>query len=354
MSHKSFNQRQKKILSSFIAGKAYALKDVNMFFSDSESPPSLATLKRDLSSLCEMGYLNLSGYKKSSSYTLSETGIVLCPIDPKEYCDIEIDKRNGNASYNFDLFKNLPSSLFSDDELKQLKYATEKYKSASEGVSEVLRKKELERFIIELSWKSSKIEGNTYSLLDTERLLREGIQAEGHTKEEATMIINHKNAFQYILNDLGGYKVLSVNKIDEIHSILIHQLGVPGGIRNRLVRITGSLYAPLNVRIQIEEALNMLLQRISEMTDPYSKALIALTGIAYIQPFEDGNKRTSRLTANAVLLANELAPLSYRSIDEVSYKEAMLVFYERNSILAIREIFIEQYFFACKNYLVKG
>jgi len=353
MSDKNLTPRQKHILSRIRVGIPYALRDIILFFSDSENSPSVATLKRDLSSLCEMGFLKLSGYKESSSYSLTDKGIIFCPLDAKEYCDIEIDKRNGNRSYSFNLFKSIPPNLFSAEELKQFESATEKYVSAGEGVSEVLRKKELERFIIELSWKSSKIEGNTYSLLDTERLLREGIRAEGHTEEEATMIINHKNAFQYILDDLDCYKEPSIKKIEEIHGILIHQLGVPQGIRNRLVRITGSLYSPLDVHTQIEEAVNTLLQHISRMNDPYSKSLLALLGIAYIQPFEDGNKRTSRLAANAVLLANELAPLSYRSVDEVSYKEAMLVFYERNSIHPIREIFIEQYFFACENYLVK-
>lgn len=166
------------------------------------------------------------------------------------------------------------------------------------------------------------------------------------------MIINHKNAFQYILEDLVSYKDLSIKKIIEIHGILIDKLGVSQGIRNRLVRITGSIYSPLDLQSQIEESLIQLIKKLGSMTDPYSKALLALTGISYIQPFEDGNKRTSRLVANAVLLAHGLAPLSYRSVDEISYKEAILVFYERNSILPIREIFIEQYMFACENYLV--
>jgi Fic family protein len=353
MSHKDLNHRQKLILASFRVGMSYALRDINLFFSDSEDSPSSATLRRDLSALCELGYLKLSGTRKSSSYTLTDMGIIYCPLNAKEYCSTEIDKRNGNKYFNFDFFENMPLALFSREELEKLEHATEKYVSAGVGASEVVRKKELERFIIELSWKSSKIEGNTYSLLDTERLLREGIKAEGHTEEEADMIINHKNAFQYILEDISSYRDLSIAKLDDIHGILIHKLGVSRGIRNRVVRITGSLYSPLEVQSQIVESLDKLIQQVSKMTDPYSKALLTLIGVAYIQPFEDGNKRTSRLLANAVLLAHELAPLSYRSVEEVTYKEAMLVFYERNSILSIKEIFTEQYFFACDNYLVK-
>lgn len=92
---------------------------------------------------------------------------------------------------------------------------------------------------------------------------------------------------------------------------------------------------------------------ISKMRSPYAKAMLALLGISYIQPFEDGNKRTARLAANAVLLAYKCAPLSYRSIDESDYREASLVFYELNSIMPFKKIFISQYEFAAKNYAVK-
>lgn len=352
MSYKSLNSRQKRILTNFSSGVSYALRDINQFFSGPEEPPSPATLRRDLSDLCDLGYLSLKGNRKSSLYNLTVYGLINCPINAKEFCSVEIDKRIGNKTFNFDLFENFSTNLFTDEELKKLEQCTKTYLSAGEDASEVVRKKELERFIIELSWKSSKIEGNTYSLLDTERLLREGIRAEGHSEEEASMIINHKNAFQYILEDLARYKDLSIKKINEIHGIIIDKLGVSQGIRNRLVRITGSIYSPLDLHSQIEESLMQLIKKLASMTDPYSKALLVLAGISYVQPFEDGNKRTSRLVANAVLLAHGLAPLSYRSVDEVSYKEAILVFYERNSILPIREIFIEQYMFACNNYLV--
>ena len=89
------------------------------------------------------------------------------------------------------------------------------------------------------------------------------------------------------------------------------------------------------------------------METPYAKALVSLLGISYIQPFEDGNKRTSRLMANALLMAYGCAPLSYRSVDENAYREATLVFYELNSIVSFKKIFIEQYDFAAHNYSAK-
>jgi Fic family protein len=104
---------------------------------------------------------------------------------------------------------------------------------------------------------------------------------------------------------------------------------------------------------QISEAVESLSAAVSRAETPYAKALVALLGVGYIQPFEDGNKRTSRLMANALLISHSLAPLSYRSVDENDYKEAMLTFYELNTIVPMREIFIGQYEFATKNYAVK-
>ena len=125
------------------------------------------------------------------------------------------------------------------------------------------------------------------------------------------------------------------------------------GIRKSLVGIVGSKYQPLDNVHQITDALDELSRTINAIHDPYAKALVGLLGVSYIQPFEDGNKRTSRLIANALLMAHGLAPLSYRSVDENAYREAILVFYELNSIVPFKKIFIEQYDFAARNYAVK-
>jgi Fic family protein len=119
-----------------------------------------------------------------------------------------------------------------------------------------------------------------------------------------------------------------------------------------MVGITGTKYKPLDNKYQIKEALDSLIKLINSTSDPYSKALITLAGISYIQPFEDGNKRVSRLVSNAILLSKNCAPLSYRNTDENEYKKAMLIFYEKNSLSFIKQIFVEQYLFSTKNYLV--
>lgn len=350
MSDKQLNLRQVEILEFMSWGRDYALRDFLQIFK-SEEAPSPATLRRDLSHLCELNFLILKGNKKSAVYSLTIYGLLNNPINPKRYSAVDLDLRSGSKNFNFELFNKIEKSFFNTDELKKLTDATRKFRLSAEGASEIIRKKETERFIIELSWKSSKIEGNTYSLLDTERLLREGIEAQGHSKEEATMIINHKRAFQYILENLKIYKSPTITQISNIHALLTDELRISSELRNRPVGITGSIYRPLGIVSQIEEAMAELFKTINRLEDNYSKAFILLIGIAYIQPFEDGNKRTSRLSANSVLLAHGCAPLSYRSVDEISYKESMLVFYEKNSIVAIKEIFIDQYIFACENYL---
>jgi len=266
---------------------------------------------------------------------------------------VDPDKRYGQKQFNFELFSEMPTSIMSDEELKNLSEATAKYNKKTKDISPTIQKKELERLVIELSWKSSKIEGNTYTLLDTEKLILENKRAEGHSKEEAQMILNHKDAFNYIHQNSAQFKTVTKKNIEEIHSIIVKDLGVGLGLRSKIVGVTGSIYRPIDNTHQIIDALEKLHEAVSRITTPYEKALIALLGISYIQPFEDGNKRTARLMTNAILFAHNCAPLSYRSIDENDYHEAMLVFYELNSLIPMKNIFIDQYLFAAENYAIK-
>jgi len=350
MSDKNLNLRQEAILRQMRIGEKYALSDIAKLFIEVEKP-SLATLRRDITLLREIGFLKQSGELKSSRYELSTLGALNTPINVHEYCLIDVDKRSGNSKFNFSLFKEIKDNIFSQAEFDILDTATHTFLKKSKGASELLVQKELERFVIELSWKSSKIEGNTYSLLDTERLIKSGLEADGHTKDEATMILNHKKAFDYVKGQANQFKQITLRHIEDIHRILVEGLGVSHGLRKRQVGVTGSNYLPLAIPSQLKEALEDLCTAINGLKDPYSKAFITLIGISYIQPFEDGNKRTARLTANAILMAFNCAPLSYRNVDEVLYRESMLVFYEKNSLVSMRDIFIKQYLFACEQYL---
>lgn len=314
---------------------------------------SLVTVKRILSELAKTGILKISGSGRSTSYALSSAGRIFADTDAKRYASIEPDKRHGMKQYNFDLLSAFPSDIFTDDELGKLEDATGEYKKRTTDLPLAIQKKELERLVIELSWKSSRIEGNTYTLLDTEKLILENKEAPGHGKDEARMILNHKDAFGYIRSHPSQFKTVTRKNLEELHSILIKDLNVNSGLRSKPVGVIGSAYRPLDNIHQITEAVDRLGEAVSRSRQPYAKALLALLGVSYIQPFEDGNKRTSRLMANALLISHSLAPLSYRSVDEEDYRDALLVFYELNSIVPLKKIFVDQYEFAARNYAVK-
>jgi Fic family protein len=208
----------------------------------------------------------------------------------------------------------------------------------------------MERITIELAWKSSQIEGNTYTLLDTDHLIKGGMEAKGKTYEEAIMILNHKKAIEYVFSQSKDFAKLTLRKIEDLHRLLVEGLNVKIGIRNHRVGIASTKYHPLDNEHQIKEALEHLIKLLNGTENPIEKAMIAVLMISYIQPFEDGNKRTARILGNALLLANDYCPLSYRSISEEEYKKAVLLFYEQNSAYYFKEIFINQFKFAVDKY----
>lgn len=210
--------------------------------------------------------------------------------------------------------------------------------------------KEMERLGIDLSWKSSQIEGNTYSLLETERLLTEKEEAKGKSKEEAIMLLNHKDSLKFILQEPDYLETLTVTHIENIHSILTKDLNVDRNIRSRRVGITGTNYRPLDNEFQIREAMRDTCDLINGKSCVFGKALLALVLLSYIQPFADGNKRTARIVSNVILIANKYCPLSFRTVDSIDYKKAMLIFCEQNNIFAFKRIFMEQFEFAVNTY----
>ena len=132
--------------------------------------------------------------------------------------------------------------------------------------------------------------------------------------------------------------------------MLSKELSVDKGIRHRRVGITGTNYHPLDNEFQIREAMHDMCDLINSRTDIFEKALLAIVLLSYIQAFSDGNKRTARITCNAILIANGYCPLSFRSVNSIDYKKAMLIFYEQNNLYAFKQIFIEQFEFAVREY----
>ncbi len=324
----------------------------NEIFKSISKSISYATVKRMISKLMDDNLVAKKGQGRSTKYLISPTYEVLFPIDMVKYFEKEIDERKIKEIFNFQLINETLNgcSIFTAIELEQLNLFQKKFKKNISQLSKIEYQKELERLAIDLSWKSSQIEGNTYSLLETERLLKEKETASGKTKEEAVMLLNHKEAIDFVIKNPDYITPLSVPKIEDIHRLLIKGLDVDKNIRKRRVGISGTNYKPLDNEFQISEALSSMCKLVNSKENVFEKALLLLLLISYIQPFADGNKRTARIVSNAVLMNYSYCPISFRTVDSIEYKKAMLVFYEQNNISSFKEIFIEQFKFAVNTY----
>ena len=347
--NKILNKRQENILNLLeqegSLGISKILPALKLIFKD----VSKVTINRDIKNLISLGYIKSTGLARATNYRLSTHYNLISPIDVEKYFKTETDKRNIKEKFNFDIFS-LLKNIFTEQEKSRLHGLNKIYQKNIKIIPANLQKQEFARLIIELSWKSSQIEGNTYSLLETEALIKGREEAKGHKKEEAVMILNHKEALDYISNNRAIFTKISVSKIEDIHYLLTKNLGITRNLRKTAVGIIGTKYRPLDNNYQIKEALEKACELINKESDPFSRAVILSILIAYIQPFEDGNKRTSRLIANAILLAYGICPLSYRNVNEAEYKKAVVLFYEQNNMSYFKQLFIEQFKFAVENY----
>ena len=211
----------------------------------------------------------------------------------------------------------------------------------------------LGRLLIDLSWNSSRLEGNTYSLLETERLLEMGEAAEGKDAREAQMILNHKAAIE-LMADQAAELGFNRYTIFNLHALLSDNL-LPnpracGRLRIVPVGIGGTVYHPLAVPQLIEECFQQILDTATAITDPFEQAFFAMVHLPYLQPFEDVNKRVSRLAANISLIRQNLCPLSFVDVPERAYIDGILGVYELNRVELLRDVFIWAYERSCGRY----
>lgn len=212
----------------------------------------------------------------------------------------------------------------------------------------------LNRLLIDLSWASSRLEGNTYSRLDTQRLIDFGQAAEGKDPLETQMILNHKDAIELLVNeadlvDFAPYTIYSLHAL--LSDGLLADRSACGRIRHRPVDIGGSVYLPMAMPKRLEELFKIILTMAKEIRDPFEQAFFVMVHLPYLQPFEDVNKRVSRLAANIPLIRHNLCPLSFIDVPERAYVEAMLGVYELNRIELLRDVFVWAYERSCQQYL---
>ncbi|WP_342322997.1 Fic family protein [Kosakonia sp. BYX6] len=213
-------------------------------------------------------------------------------------------------------------------------------------------RKVLEPLLVDLSWSSSRLEGNTYSLLATEELFRSGMDAEDL---DAVMLLNHKQAIEFLVDAVPQYG-LTAAVISNLHSILMRDLlsdstGL-GSIRTKIVNISGTTYTPLQTPVLLQDMFETIIEKARKIKNPVESAFFLWVNLAYLQPFEDGNKRTSRLAANIPLMMYNSAPLSFLDAEPTGYAYAMMGIYEKQDASLAAELFEFLYRRSIKKYAV--
>ena len=204
----------------------------------------------------------------------------------------------------------------------------------------------LDRLLIDLSWNSSRLEGNTYSLLDTRRLIEFGQEADGRARLEAQMILNHKEAIEFLVDaadDIGFNRHTLLNLHAILASNLLPDEAASGRLRRIPVGIEQSVFHPLEVPQLIEECFDQILTTTAAIGDPFEQAFFIMVHLPYLQPFDDVNKRVSRLAANIPFIRHNLCPLSFTDVPRSTYTEAVLGVYELNRVDLLRDVFIWAY-----------
>lgn len=328
------------------------------------------TLQYRLARLVEMGRLVKEGKGPSTSYRLTrsldvgvqaeagsrerQVGAEVVPDDLKRlrdelrqrYLSRPADQREA-VSYRREFLGNYRPNVSA--------YLSTEERTRLRGMGELVQVPEpagtyarriLDRMLIDLSWNSSRLEGNTYSLLDTKRLIELGDPAEGRDIRETQMIVNHKHAIEFLVenaNEVGFDRRTVLN----LHAILAENLlpdpAGPGRLRRMPVGIGASAYRPLEVPAQLEECFNDVLATTQAIDDPFEQAMFCLVQIPYLQAFDDVNKRVSRLAANIPFIKNNLSPLSFNDVPRDYYTDAVLLVYEQNEISLMKNLFLWAY-----------
>ncbi len=209
------------------------------------------------------------------------------------------------------------------------------------------------RLLIDLSWNSSRLEGNTYSLLETERLLAAGEAATGRDAKEGQMILNHKGAIEFLIasaDEIGFNRYTLLNLHALLSDNLLSDPMASGCLRSIAVGIGQTVFLPLEGPQRIEENFQQILDTATAIEDPFEQAFFAMVHLPYLQPFEDVNKRVSRLAANIPLIKRNLCPLSFVDVPKPTYISALIGIYELNKIDLLRDVFVWAYKRSCARY----
>ena len=308
---------------------------------------SAATVWRALKRLVEQGRLTVSGNGPATGYALAGADAVLSHLQtPHGLRPPTFYRKEFLDGY-------VPGRTFYLNETERARLRRAGQQQSAPLPAGTYARRILERLLVDLSWASSRMEGNTYDILETERLIRFGEEATGKDRRESVMILNHKEAIEYIAVHLED---IAVGRMDlfSIHALLADGLlidpGMAGRLRQMPVGISASSYRPLEDAYDIEEEFRILVAKAAAIADPFEQSFFLLAHIPYLQAFADVNKRTSRVAANIPLLKADLAPLSFVAMDDTAYIDALIGVYELNNVALLRKVYVEAYLASARNY----
>jgi len=338
----------KNALSQFPDGAS-----IEEIFKVSELRISNSTLRRRLAELLESGEITASGNTTARRYqlakgiempydfTLSEDSKNLLKILNRPY------QERSATGYNREFLEGYRPNIDSYLTSEERKILADSGKTDQlDQPAGTYAKNVLNRLLIDLSWNSSRLEGNTYTLLDTTRLLSLGVEADNKSALDTQMIINHKEAINFLVYDTQDIGFNSYT-FKNLHALLSNNLladpSAEGRLRTTIIGIQKSQFIPLAIPQVIEEMFDLMLNKAAEIKDPFEQAFFIMVHLPYLQPFDDVNKRVSRLASNISLNSHNLAPLSFVDVPKDLYIQSLLAIYEFNRTELLRDVFMYAY-----------
>jgi len=352
-----------KIISQFPQGAG-----IDDIASDLKIHIGVRTLQRWLKELEGNGLIEIKGAARATRYLSAQQGAgaetkggqeLLIPLSAKgrmalAMVNAPIQQRTpvGYQPYFLKSYRPNIDSYLTLEERKRLAEIGDTHIEQPAGT---YAQQILNRLLIDLSWNSSRLEGNTYSLLDTQRLIEFGEADREKSGKEAQMILNHKDAIEFIVqsvDEIGYNRYTMLNVHAMLANNLLSDLEAPGRLRSMAVGITGSVFTPLAIPQLLEEYFDLILEKVAQVDDPFEQSFFLMVHLPYLQPFDDVNKRVSRLAANIPFIKKNLSPLSFIDVPEDLYFQGTMAVYEQNDVSLLKDVFLWSYERSAKKYKV--
>ena len=307
---------------------------------------SESTMWRALKGLVENGTLSVTGRGPATRYRLAGVARINAHLEAPYYGRATV----GYRREFLDAYVPGKTAYLGDVDRAQLAAAGAYPESLPAGT---YARRILTRLLVDLAWASSRMEGNTYEILETERLIEAGQEASGRDRAEALMILNHRDAIEYVVDHLADADI-DRRTLCDLHALLANGLlydpALGGRLRRLPVSIGRSAYLPLDDEFDVAAAFETFLNKAKAIANPFEQSFFVLAHLPYLQPFADVNKRTSRVAANVPLLKAGLAPLSFVATDDRQYVDGLLGVYELNEIALLKQVYLTSYVATARQY----